>query len=114
MKLGVGAQAALGTTESQDSQHNLVDVSDSFFWSARGRGKGESEAPGRGAGVRFFHWKSQEGGGGLQETGEGPRGWRVSAGSSGGGGGQFFFFRGESPTKTSSINPLAGSLLSGV
>ena len=68
-----------------------------FFYS--GRGKGESEVPGGGGGDRFFFWKSQEGGGVLQDGRgrEGVCGELVNV--LGGGAKYFFLFGAEMSTK---------------
>ena len=73
---------------------NLVDVSDIFYFSARGDGREESEAPGGGL------VKIPEGGGGLQEGGEGLSGREgVSAANWGMGGAKYFFFGAEMSAK---------------
>ena len=56
---------------------NWVDVSDIFYFSARGEGKGESEAPGRG-------W-------GRAGRGGGARGREGVCAEFGGGGTKYFF-----------------------
>ena len=70
----------------------LVDVSDVFFFSARGRGRGSPGQQAGGESVFFFKLKVPGGGGVSQEGWE--RGGRELVCWEFGGGGQIFFFSG--------------------
>ena len=75
----------------------LVDVSDIFFFSVRGRGKGRKRLSRWWGGVRFFTENIGRGGGYLRRRGRGGTGAaRISARR---GRGLNFFFGAEMPTK---------------
>ena len=86
---------------------SLVDVSDIFYFSARGKGRGSPrcrEGGGGGGGGRLFVENPRRRGspGRVGQGGEGPGG--CLRGISGGRGPDFFFFSAEIPTKFSSLN----------
>ena len=83
------------------NRNNLVDVSDTFCFSARWRARG---SPGRKrGGVWFFLEIPRGGGGGSSRRGGGEGAGKVSAGNWGGGGFNIFFGA-EMPAKKKNTN----------
>ena len=85
-----------------------MDVSDILYIFSAREGEGGVRGAGRGAGVGFFYWKSQEVSWGSPRRGGGvPRGLEGVCGEFGRGG-LNIFFRGRNSHKAGKTNSLAG------